>query len=1058
MLRLYQSNHLEILSRRLAELLAEPGQAPLQPETLVVQHPGMARWLALEIATHTGICANVRFALPAAIIWEIFQAFLPDVPTNNRFDPSLLNWRIFALLDECRDEPLFKPIHHYLQGNDEIRRFQLADRLASLFDRYLVYRPDWILRWEAGQEAIPGDTWQAELWRQLVVDSEVHWVHLQQALADFQGEHPQGLPQRLFLIGVPTLSPGYLRIIQWLSQWIDIHLFLLNPCEAHWAEIVDLKEQAKRELRADGSELYLDVGNPLLASLGRQGRDFFASINEFDPGSEEWFADPGDATLLQRLQQQILRLEAPENATTAADDSISWQICHSPMREVEVLYDQLLAMLEQTPELTPAGILVMTPDIKTYAPLIEAVFSVAADRPAIPYRISDLAIQQDSRHAAAFLELLELPGSRFSVNRMLGLLEIPAIGQRFDLDEAALEQLAAWIEQANIRWGQDGRSKTALGLPAEPRNTWRAGLERLLLGFAMPSESEQLWQGIAPLNAAEGSTAASLGGLLAFCEAVFNLEEQLSKPRGVAAWCSQLLAICEVFFLPDKTAEQPLQQIRQAIQQLREGAEAANFTREISLPLVRLRMEQAFAATTHRGFLGGGVNFCSLAPMRSLPFQVICLIGMNEGSFPREQPILSFDLMGRQFRFGDRSRRADDRYLFLETLISVRRHLYISYVGRSIKDNSSLPPAVVVDELRDYLATQIGAQGLGEIIHHHPLQPFSPDYFSRDNRLFSYSPRMREAALLVGHGGDVTRPLVTEPLPDTGEEYRQVELSQLINFYTNPARAFARQRLNLQLESGSSLLEEREPFVLAGFAMDELESELVNALLAGESGEEVYLRMSARGILPHGNPGRGLYQQLLPSASRMVDRLESLQLGDELQEIDFDQPLGEGSLDGRLRGLYHQGQLSFRVGRFYPHQMLDLWLRHLVLNWLRPEGVGLWTSWLEREGGGRFTPVQEAERYLDQLLGYYRQGMCSPLHFYPGSSWLYAERLLAKGDQEAAYNAAITKWLGSDYYPGEQAKPYHQLLQCGTEMLDSSFFATSLAVFGPLMKHLEDAG
>ena len=1055
MLRLYQSNRLEILTQRLVELLSAPVDSALAPETLVVQHPGMARWLALEIADQAGICANMCFPLPAAFIWEMLSIFLPDAPLTNRFAPELLKWRIFELLGELDDQPLFTPVQNYLQQDDERRRFQLAERLAGLFDRYLVYRPDWIMQWEAGQSAIPGDAWQAEVWRLLTPEHELHWVGLQQKLFSFSGERPVGLPSRMFLIGVPTLSPGYLQIIQWLAQWMDIHLLLLNPCETHWADIVDYKELARQELAADGSELYLDVGNSLLASLGRQGRDFFAAINDLDPGSEELFAEPGDKTLLSRLQQQILKLEAPSSTDLEDDHSIRFHIFHSAMREVESLYDQLLAILDEKTELTPADILVMTPDIATYAPLIDAVFAVPGDRPAIPYRISDLALQHANHQITAFLELLKLPGSRFTVNQMLGLLEIPAVQQRFGLDEIALEELTNWITAANIRWGRDGASKSSLGLPNEPRNTWRAGLEQLLLGFAMPAESVELWQGVAPLNAVEGSSAEWLGGLLSFCEAVFRLEEQLVNPRSLAAWCELLLGLIDDFFTTDNDRELSLQQLRDGIQQLRVDAETAGFSGLVSLPLVREQLEQNFSRPTSQGFLGGGVSFCALAPMRSLPFQVVCLIGMNEGNFPRQQPVLGFDLMGRQFRFGDRSRRADDRYLFLETLISARQIIYLSYVGRSARDNSSLPPCVLIDELRDYLAAQIGDAGLSSLTQTHPLQPFSPDYFMAEKGFFGYSSRMRGVARLVGQGQEQPRPLVAQPLVDQAQELERLGLNQLLDFFTNPARTFARQRLNLQLESAGALLDEREPFTLDRYTGEALQQELVSVLLDGRSGREFYQQLDARGVLPHGKPGERYFEQLMNAAQQMKARLLALELGKQLPAQEFEMPCDGVILDGRLRGLYPTGQVAFSVGGFHPYQKLSLWIRHLVLSQLQPAGIECASVWLEQGTEGRFRQVDDPQLQLDKLLNFYRQGMQAPLHFYPGSSWAYAESLITKGNAETAENAAQSKWRGNDFHPGERDRPYHRLLMPGDSMLNTAFFEISLAVFKPLIEHLE---
>ena len=1062
MLRLYQSNRLERLSARLAQLLAQAGPFPLQSDVLVVQHPGMGRWLALEIAKVNGICANIRFPLPAAFIWEIFRAFLPDVPLTNRFDPALLGWRILQRLQRLEGLKHNQPLRDYLNVDDPVRSFKLAERLAVLFDRYLVYRPDWIVKWEAGEEAVAGDGWQADLWRDLSAGDELHWVRLQQQLFAYRGERPPNLPERVFLIGLPTLSPGYLQIVQWLAQWSEVHLFLLNPCETYWTEIVDLKEQTRRELRADGSELYLEVGNPLLASLGRQGRDFFAAIQEFDPGSEEFFADPGEHTLLQRLQRQILFLQPAHGEAYSIDDSISFHDCHSPMREAEVLYDQLLAALEAEPALTPADILVMTPDLETYAPLLEAVFAMPGDRPAIPYHISDLPLGGGNPYTSAFMTLLKMPESRYSVNQMLALLEIPAIGRRFGLDEDALDRLTTWIEAANIRWGRDGQSKVELGLPPDAHNTWQAGLERLLLGFAMPSDSSELWQGLAPLNGAEGAAGAWLGGLLSFCEAVFDLPQTLGGSRGISDWCVRLTDMIERFFAADTSAEQPLQQVRNALAQLQETVEAAGFDGEVPLPLLRHWLEQAFCRPTQRGFLAGGVTICALAPMRSLPFQVICLIGMNDGSFPREQPTLSFDLMGRQFRFGDRSRRADDRYLFLETLISARRRLYLSYVGRSVRDNSPLPPSVLVAELRDYLGAQIGESELRRLIRMHPLQPFSSAYFSKDDRLqgmhrlFSYSENTRQAAQLAGQGRAQGRSLITGALPPQTEETPRIGLDQLIDFFTNPARAFARQRLNLTLESGAALLEEREPFDLDRFTGHDLEVELIQALQAGESGQACLQRLEARGVLPHGNPGRRRFEQLLATADGLSGRLRSLQLDEPRQVLDFTLACAEQTLDGRLQGLYPQGRFHFQVSRLYPHQLLALWISHLVLNRLQPEGVAPVSFWLSGVGGGRLLPVAEPQRWLDRLLDCYRQGLRRPLPFYPGTSWAYVQTFVRKADPMAAISAAQAKWLGNDRQPGDRDKPYQRLLYGAGEMLDQEFIDTSLVLLQPLLEHLEE--
>jgi exodeoxyribonuclease V gamma subunit len=1055
MLTLHQSNRLEHLARRLAELLSQPTGNPLRADWVVVQHPGMARWLSLALAQSQGIAANLEFPLPAVFVWRAFRQLLGDVPELDRYQPKRLTWRIHEQLMLRDFAGVPSALSAYLESGDELRRFQLAQELASLYDRYLLYRPDWIAAWERGETAIAGDACQAELWRGLVRAQGRHWVRLQQQFfSQPTGGDLGDLPQRVYLFGVPTLSPGYLQILRRLSESLHLHLFLLNPCAAHWADIVPPQTQSRSELAGETASLYLEVGHPLLATLGRQGRDFFAAINELDPGSEELFEASERDTLLAKLQDQMLNLESPE-AGAAVDDSITLHLCHSPMREVEVLYDQLLAMFEATPGLAPNEILVMTPQIDRYAPLIEAVFGEPGDRPAIPFRISDRSLLQRNPLAAALLELLDLPGSRYTIGQLLSLLEQPAVQRRFALDESALESITQWLIAAGIRWGRDGESKSGFGLPADAGNTWRAGLQRLLLGYAMPQRSEELWRGILPLDAVEGSTAEQLGGLLEFCHRLFALEQRLAPSRTVVDWRDSLLSLVQEFFLPDAESQEQADELRGIIQQLAEEVEEAGFEGEVSLRLIRYRLQALCENADGRGFLGGGVTCCALAPMRSLPFRVICLLGMNDGDFPRRQPSLGFDLMAGSFRFGDRSRRLDDRYLFLETLISARERLYVSYIGRSQRDNSPLPPAVVVDELCDTLRRMCGEEGLDELVHHHPLQAFSPDYFKSLPGLFSYSASSREAAMRVGRGMRSDAALASAPLAEAPRSaLPEVALERLIGFFINPPRLFARERLQLNLGSVAELPEEREPFELDRFERLDGEHEMVEALMCGTTPENLLARLEATGRLPHGEAGRLVFNRMLQHAEATAARLRRRLAGTERSVYDIDLSLPQGRVNGRLHSLTVSGLLAYTTARFYPYQLLRRWIEHLLLNLAKPPGVAPQTHLLEGEREGIYHPPEDAGALLESLLELYWQGQDRPLPFYPATAWAYMEGL-SGGDRERAMQRARTQWYGNRHQAGDAAKPYNRLMWPDGNCFTAEFASLNETILEPLRDHLE---
>jgi exodeoxyribonuclease V gamma subunit len=567
----------------------------------------------------------------------------------------------------------------------------------------------------------------------------------------------------------------------------------------------------------------------------------------------------------------------------------------------------------------------------------------------------------------------------------------------------------------------------------------------------MPAESDASWQEILPLDSVEGGSADQLGGLISFTDAIFSLETQLLDAKSLTEWEWVLLGLIERFFLPDEESQVDVDRLREQVHLLASTAMEAGFDDEVSLDLVHYQLQKLLAASERQGFLGGGVNFCSLAPMRSLPFRVICLLGMSDGAFPRRQPELGFDLMLRDFRFGDRSRRADDRYLFLETLISAQEKLYISYVARHQRDNSELPPSVVVDELRDSLRKMIGEPGLKSITHQHPLQPFSPEYFSDSSAIFSYSQQYREAAMLSGQGSQERRALLQGEL-DVAEEEASLTLDDLVNFFINPPRAFVRERLLLNLQTADSLPVEREPFSLDGFERRDLELAMVRSLSEGREPYELFQAFDAAGHLPHGVSGRVEFQRMLSSAQSMAERLHQLQQGEEARTIEVEQILDGTRISGRLSDVIGTDLIAFSTGKFYPFQLVAHWVRHLVINLMSTQGS--LTHLLEPGRRGSFQPVADAKSHLESLLGYYHQGHRSPLCFYPATSWAYVDTLQG-GDEEKAMSKALGKWYGNSMLPGDGAKPFNQLLWPDESFFSADFAATAEGILQPLFDHLE---
>ena len=715
-LRIFTGNRLEILADRLAEVVSRPLSTAFEPETVIVQSRGMERWVSMALARRNGICANMVFPFPNAFLDGLFRRILPDLPDPLPFDPEILTFRIMKRLPAFLERPAFADLKRYLVDDAKgVKLYQLAVRLADLFDQYLVFRPEMIFQWEAGQGGDGSDNlWQAELWRDLSHGKEtVHRARLHRNLLlrlDTLPLAAVGLPSRISVFGISYLPPFHLQALAGLARINPVYLFLLNPCREYWADILSRRAMHRLTRKiargtVDADALHMEQGHPLLASLGGLGKEFLVSISATEAHIEDCFVPVDEHSLLSSLQTDIFylrdysdsrsadRIGVEEAGPTAADASIQIHACHGPLREIEVLHDRLLAMFEEHPDLRPRDVIVMAPDIVAYTPYIRAVFDTQTDaRQTIPYSIADQGAGSNKGVLRSFFSLLDLKGSRFEATRILGLLELPGIKERFDLRAADLTSIARWVRDVNIRWGRDAAGRKRIGLPGLAENTWQAGIDRLLLGYAMPGSDRRMFDGILPYDHIEGGEALVLGRFVAFLQHLFEWSERLEQSMPPADWRDVFIELLERFIAVDEDDEQEVQQLRRSLENFGCLEERAGFAVPLELEVVRTHLENTLERShAGGGFISSGVTFCAMLPMRSIPFEVVCLIGMNTAAFPRENIPLGFDLMARFPRPGDRSRRRDDKYLFLEALVSAARVFYISYVGQSVQDNSDIP-------------------------------------------------------------------------------------------------------------------------------------------------------------------------------------------------------------------------------------------------------------------------------------------------------------------------------------------------------------------------------
>ena len=1094
MFHVYHSNQLDVLKILAAAVIKhDPLDDPFASEMVLVQSPGMAQWLQMELAQTFGIAANIEFPLPASFIWEMFVRVLPDIPVESAFSKASMSWKLMHRLPVMLEHEEFISLRHYLHDDSDKRKlFQLSSRVADLFDQYLVYRADWLNSWERG-ETIDGlgeaQRWQAALWRDLVSYTETlrqpKW-HRANLYARFiqtleQAQHtPENLPKRVFICGISALPPVYLQALQALGRHIDIHLLFTNPCRDYWGDIQDYAFLAKlqsRQRRRHGADeqrglfrdveqapaLFNDAGeqqltNPLLASWGKLGRDNLFLLSQMEANDDiDAFVEVEEDNLLHCLQSDLLNLQ--DNAVIGLDAaqlahsdqkrwldpqdrSVAVQVCHSAQREVEVLQDHLLALMEADPTLKARDIIVMVADIDAYAPFIQAVFANASADRYLPFAISDRRASQAHPAIVAFLHLLALPDSRFVSEDVLALLDVPALASHFAIDESGLRLLRRWVSESGVRWGLDDASVEALSLPITGQHTWRFGLQRMLLGYAMESHNGD-WEGILPYDESSGLVGELAGHLAELLSRLNHWRQLLAEPRPLQAWLPLCRELLNAFFSPDAETEAALLLVEEQWQTLIEYGMDARFEEVIPVTLLRddLRNRLDQQRISQR-FLAGQINFCTLMPMRSIPFKVVCLLGMNDGVYPRTLAPLGFDLMQQQSRKGDRSRRDDDRYLFLEALISAQQQLYISYIGRAIQDNTERYPSVLVTELLDYIGQSFYLDGDEErdldesaarvrdhLQHLHSRMPFAAENFQPAARLQSFAREWLPAA----QGAGQPQPDFVQPLEAPSIE--ALTLEAFLRFWRHPVRAWFHQRLGVNFWLEENELPDSEPFALDNLERYQINAQLLNALVEGEDTQRLYAHHRAAGNLPYGAFGELFWQAQRDEMQEVAAEVVTQRSEGESWEVNLQ--LEQVSLTGWLTQVQDDGLLRWRPGVLNMNDGLLLWLEHLVYCALG--GTGSSRMFGRQQSRWRFLAVNPpaAVAALNDYVAGYFAGMRQPLMLLnkSGGAWLTAsydkksqQLLTDEATQLKARNRLLTAWSGSYQVEGEGSDPYLQRL------------------------------
>lgn len=1040
----------ELVEGLAAELL-RPSDVFAQ-ELVVVPARGVERWLSQRLShrlgsvSNDGVCAGISFVSPAS-----FGRLVGEVE-GGPWSVGELTWTVLAAIDGSLDEPwcstLARHLGHFDSGDDaELkrgRRFATAQRLARLFVSYASQRPAMVLAWEAGQDldglgsALPPDLlWQPALWRRVVESAGQPGPvqeHAQLCADVAHGAREVALPPRLSLFGHTRISEADLQLLEAVAARHDVHLWLPHPSPVLWDRIRELPRVAPVEKRSDDTS-YVAAVHPLLAAWGRDSRELQLRLGAVEDVTSPDASLTDGSSLLHTLQADIVANRLPsahrwssaaEGGVSRPDPSISVHSCHGPSRQVEVLRELLVGLLQDDPTLQPRDIVVMCPDIEAYAPLIEAAFGlgdaleVTHPGQSLRVRLADRSLVQTNPLMGVIGALLNLAAGRAEASRILDFLALPPVRRRFSFTDEELETIADWVEQTGVRWAFDAAHRVEYGLEDYPQNTWRFGLDRLLAGVAL-SDDSGLWLGqTLPLDDV-GSSDIDLVGR--FTEAVRRLGETTDALHGrypLNHWLDTLATAVESLALNDRGEDWQLAQVRRELAALVAGAEASGQV-EALLTLADVRTlvaDRVAGRPTRANFRTGSLTVCTMTPMRSVPHRVVCLLGLDDGVFPRAVRADGDDVLARTPAIGDRDPRSEDRQLLLDAVLAATDRLIVTYSGRNEVSGEVRPPAVVLGELLDVVHAM--APGWS-VVKQEPLQAFSSALLDARNPR-SFDAAMAQAAHAARGVRTSDRVLGQVALPPA--PVGDLELEDLVSFLADPARAFLRQRLEVFVPRDEEERADELPIELDGLAEWQVGDRMLRELFEGAAPDTVLAREWRRGVLPPGKLGWAKAQEILQKAGPLASMAQTITQDADASAHDVTIDLGGRLLTGTVTDIFDRRVVKMTYSRLGPKPQLEAWVSLLALSVSAP-GRG-WTSGAVGRGRGNgvervaFMAPEDPIAILRDLVSIYDAGLRSALPLPIKTSYAWADGRRQGVPRANAY--AMREWENGRF-PGESARP-----------------------------------
>ena len=1028
----HRAERTDLLADGLGELLATPQDDPFAAELVLVPARGIERWLSQRLSHRLGrgsgadgVCAGVEFRTPRSLVAE-----LTGTADDDPWSPDRLVWPLLETIDASADQPWCTRLAAHLgygyQGSDaELRvgrRHAVARRIAALFASYAAQRPQLLAQWTDGIDSdglcaeIDTDlAWQPELWRALIARIAADPPHLRHArTVDALRASGTGLPPRLSLFGQTRLATTDIDLLDALSTNHDVHLWIPHPSAAMWERLAGLRHRVTRAAAIDEPQ----GSHPLLVTLGRDVRELQRVLPAaaVDDGTRCGAERPD--TLLGWLQSDIgADAVRPQGRELRAEDrSIQVHSCHGPARQIDVLRDVLLGLLADDPTLEPRDILVMCPDIDTYAPLITAGFGLAEAGDGHPahqlrVRLADRALIQTNPLLAVTARLLDLVGGRATASDILGLAEMAPVRSRFGFTDDDLDIINGWVRESGIRWGFDAAHREPYGLDSYVHSTWRFGLDRILCGVAMSDDSEGWLQSTLPLDDVSSNQVELVGRFAEFVDRVQWTVDSLSGSRPLADWIDLLGDGVQRL---TRVAAGDGWQNGQLHREFTDIVDEAGARASISLHIndIRSLLSRRLAGRpTRANFRSGSLTVCTMVPMRSVPHRVVCLVGLDDGVFPRVGAPDGDDVLARRPVVGERDIRSEDRQLLLDAIGAAQETLVITYTGADEYTGQRHPPCVPLAEVLDTLDRTTPDTVTDRIVISHPLQPFdarnvTPGALGMPaSTPFTFAVTALVAAQTVGRPEAVPESdFLAAALP--ARELTDVALDDLLGFYNHPVKGFFRD-FAVALPSESDVVEDAIAVEMDSLASWAVGNRMLDDMLRGHDAKWALEAEWRRGQLPPGQLGWRIARESGKIANQLAASAFGYRGGAE-SSVDLDlgldlDPGPDRRLTGTVTPVYGARYVAVGYSKLGPKNLLQAWIRLLALYAADPGTE--WTavcigrrgrSGVDVRAFGR--PDRPAAELLSELVAIYDAGLREPLPIPLKASYAWAEARKTRDD------------------------------------------------------------